>query len=179
MDWDSALKVWAVVGPLLAAGASAAWSHYVRVSDRSHEKELEKERAARASLSERISHLRAYKSARHAELKAALADFMSSSREFVRKQSESLSRPTPENVGAATQANDKFSYSCQLVILLGDQELADAAVTLWNAALVVPRSYSTLSDDAYQETLSVYRNAGAAFNASAKRFLAAFDGVDV
>lgn len=179
MNWDTFIKVWAVLGPLLAAAASAVWARRIQLNDREHEHSRENERLDRADAASRVDYARSVQRERHNELKKALADFMASSHEYVRKQSEYWTDPVPDKHRAASLANDKFIYSCQIVTLLGDVELADSATTLWNATIALPKSYNTPMDKAYEEKLAVCRAARASFNERARAYLRSLDGEEV
>jgi hypothetical protein len=175
MDWDTFIKVWAVLGPLLAAAASAVWARRIQLKDREHEHSRELERLERADTAKQVDYARSVQHERHNELKQSLADFMASSHEYVRKQSEYWTDPVPEKHKAASLANDKFINSCQIVTLLGDAELAESATTLWNATIALPKSYNTPIDKAYEEKLAVCRAARASFNEQARAYLRYLD----
>lgn len=176
MDWDTLIKVWAVLGPLFVAAVSAYWSRRVQLKDREHEHSRELERLERADAAKQFDYSRSVQHERHNELKQALADFMASSHEYVRKQSEYWTDPVPDKHEAASLANDKFIHSCQIVTLLGDTELAESATALWNATIALPKSYNTPIDKAYEEKLAVYRAARASFNEQARAYLRSLDG---
>ncbi|HVS25944.1 MAG TPA: hypothetical protein VHE58_01335 [Burkholderiales bacterium] len=178
MNWDTLLKVWAVLGPLIAAAAIAFWSRHTQVKDRDYEHSRESERLNRADTAKKQDHNRALRVERYNEIKGALADLMASSHEYVRKQSEYITKLTPDMHQAASQANDKFVYSCQLVTLLGDEPLTNAAVALWNATLEMPKSYNIPIDQAYEQKLVVYRDARAEFNDLARKYLNSLDAQD-
>lgn len=171
LNLDTLLKVWAVLGPLVAAGVSAWWSRRNQVNDRDYGHSLEMERLDRADTARILDHQRAVRTERHNAIKESLADFMASSHEYVRKQSDWLANPIPEKHQAASQATDTFTYSSQGVILLGDEQLADKAVELWNATLKIPKSYKTPINEQYEQDLDAYKLARADFNTHARRYL--------
>jgi tRNA nucleotidyltransferase/poly(A) polymerase len=168
---DTLLKIWAVLGPLLAAAASAIWLRYVQTADREFEHSGEQERAVRERERRYEEHNRQLRVQKYNEVKAGLADFMASSHEYVRKQSEYITTPLPERHQSASSANDKFVYSFQIVTLLGNSAIASNALDLWNATLVVPKSYNLPIDAQYEEKLRVYRNVRAVFNDAARAYL--------
>lgn len=176
---DTFLKIWAVLGPLLAAAASAVWSRHVQVRDRDHEHTREVERLDRADAAKDRDHARAVRLEKFREVKNALAEFMASSHEYVRKQSEYWTDQTNEKHQAASKANDKFIYSCQVVTLLGNEDLAEVAGSLWNATIAMPKSYNVPSDTQYEERLAAYRKARSVFNDSARKYLLSLDIQDV
>lgn len=175
LDWDTFFRVWAVAGPLLAAGVSAWWARRNQVYDRDYEHKLELNRLDRADAARNLDHKRAVQAERYNEIKSAIATFMSSSHEFVRKQSDYWTDPTPEKHQAATLANDKFTYSQQTVILLGDEALAGKAIDLWNATLEIPKSYKTPADAEYEGKIAVYRMARMEFNENARTYLSSLE----
>lgn len=76
-------KVWAVIGPLLAAVANALWLRHVQVSDRKREEARELERLNRADAAKKQGQQFARNLEKYNGLKAALANFMASSHEYV------------------------------------------------------------------------------------------------
>lgn len=179
MDWDTFIKVWAVLGPLLAAAASAVWARRIQLKDREHEHSRENERLDRTDAANRVDYTRSVQRERHNELKKALVDFMASSHEYVLKKSEYWTDPALDKHKAAALANDKFIQSCQVVTLLGDVELAESATTVWNATIALPKSYNTPMDQAYEGKLAVCRAARASFNERARAYLRSLDGKEV
>lgn len=175
MNWDTFFRVWAVIGPLLAGVASALWVRHVQVSDRKHEQSRELARLNRADAAKMRDHQLSQQLENYQALKAALANFMASSHEYVRKQSDYFTDPTPEKHQAGSQANDKFLYSGQLVSLLGNESLANAATNLWNTTLAMPKSYKTPIDADYQLKTVAYRAARAEFDEIARKYLHAFN----
>jgi hypothetical protein len=169
--FDNFLKVWAVLGPLLAAAASALWSRYTRIKDRDFELKQELDREKRQLILKDQEQSEAQRKEKYNEVKAVLADFMASSHEYVRKQSEYLSNPTAELHQAASTANDKFIFSGQVVTLLGNDVLANSVIQLWNATLTMPKSYNVKVDADYEEKLRVYKEMRAIFNEQARTFL--------
>ncbi|MBI5436282.1 MAG: hypothetical protein HY937_04150 [Nitrosomonadales bacterium] len=163
----------------LAGVASALWLRHVQVSDRKYEESRELERLNRADAAKKQDHQLAQKLEKYNELKAALANFMASSHEYARKQSDYWTDPTPEKHQAGSQANDKFLYSGQLVSLLGNESLTNAATKLWNAVLALPRSYKIPVDADYQLKLDAHRVARAEFDEIARKCLSDFDVHDV
>ena len=169
--FDTFLTGWAIAGPLLAAIASALWSRHIQIGDREFERTRDRERGERERLLRREKHDDTVRKEKYNEVKAGLADFMASSNEYVRKQSDYLTNPLPERHKAASNANDKFTYSCQIVTLLGTDVIAGAAINLWNATLQIPKSYSVVKPLDYDDKLREYRNARAVFNELARAYL--------
>jgi hypothetical protein len=169
--WDIFFRIWAVAGPLLAAAASALWSRYTHVKDRDFEYKQELDRERRQATIKHQQWLDTQRKEKYNEIKTALADFMASSHEYVRRQSEYYTRPVPELLHAATTAYDKFIFSSQIVVLLGNDALANSVIQMSNATNDIPKSYITPVDDKYEEKLRVYRESRAAFNAQARSFL--------
>lgn len=179
MNWDTFFRVWAVLGPLLAAAASAVWSRRVQVQDREHEHSRDVERLDRTDAAKKVDHLRTVRLEKYNETKGAIADFMASSHEYVRKQSDYMTDPIPNKHQSASLANDKFVYSCQLVMLLGDEQLSGSATALWNATITIPKSYSTPIDQSYEQKLAIYRSVRVAFNEQARNYLRSLDAQEV
>lgn len=168
---NTVLQIWAVVGPLIAAAASAIWSRHNQIQDREYEndkdirkEELEKEKYA-------LDEIRERNKSHYEEVKQGLIEFMSSSHEYVSKRSDYLTNATQEDKIIAGEAYDKFIRSQQVVILLGDNNLANKSIAFWNATVSIPRSNSLSMDDTFKEKLETYRAARQEFTESAKIFL--------
>ena len=170
-NMDSYLKIWAVVGPLLAAGISALWSRMTQVKDRDFNVNQELEKGKRQELLNQQEKNQALRKEKYDEIKMGLASFMTSSHEYARKQSEYITDPSQEKHKAASEANDKFIYSCQIVILLGDDNLANSATQFWNATLAIPKAYNIPIDTEYERKLKVYKEARMLFNQQARNYL--------
>ncbi|EGR4195834.1 hypothetical protein [Vibrio cholerae] len=174
-SWDYILRIWAVAGPLLAAGVSAIWSRRNQVQDRIYQaaQEAEKDR----KLSEETKRIRAEEAKRnkYVQLQDACIEFMASSHEYVRKQSEYLTHLTPELQQYASEANDRFTNSNQKLILLGDAELTEASIAFWNATIAIPISYHIAIDEAYQAKLVTYQTSRTEFNQAAKGQLRSYE----
>lgn len=173
---DAFLKIWAVIGPLIAAVASTMWSRHIQTSDREFELVRDKDREVKERYARDQEYERQIRMQKHDEVKVALADFMASSHEYVRKQSEYLTNPLLDRHQSATAANDKFVYSHQIVTLLGNDALVGKALEFWNATLTIPKSYNTPLTDDYEEKLRVYRSSRAEFNDVARSYLAELEG---
>jgi hypothetical protein len=171
IDWDALLKFWAVVGPLLAAGISAVWSRRNAVQDRDFEQQRDNSRLSAESSLQDTQHKRSLKLENYKELKAALASYMTNTKDMVSRRSEHLTAPSPETKEVANLAYERWNHSFQLVALLGDQEITDMAINLWNAALAVPQSYNTASTPDYEVKIETFKNSGAAFLKKARALL--------
>jgi hypothetical protein len=179
MEADTFLKIWAVVGPLLAAAGSALWARHLQLQDRQRLDARENaaiEREDRRKKDERIAQTRQQL---HDEARSVIAKFMSSSHLFVRKQTGYLNNLADDDRRkAADLANDDFSHLGQMVVLLADHELENATIDLWNASLALPRPASLAAGDEYTAVLESYRRTRAVFNQQAKRFLAELSRAD-
>jgi hypothetical protein len=156
IDWNAFFRIWAVVGPLLAAGASALWARRNQVQDRNYETSRDSVRFERDIQSKEAEHEMQLRTESYKEIKGALANFMASTNDYVTKAGINLTTPTVENAQASVAAQEKWNYNCQLVMLLGDQELSDLAVHVWNIGLSVPRSYKLPADDEHTKKLIEY-----------------------
>lgn len=174
-DWDYVLTIWAVVGPLLAAGISAIWSRRNQVQDRSYQASLEAEKGRKISDENKRIRDEEARQQKYLQLREACIEFMASSHEYVRKQSEYLSQLTPELQRYASEANDRFTYSNQKLILLGDDQLTEASIAFWNATIAIPKSYRTAMDEAYQAKLATYQTSRTEFNQAAKNQLRSYE----
>ena len=173
--WDHALRVWAVAGPLLAGAISAVWSRRNQVQDREYQNNLQEKKENRLAEESKRVRIEEEKRKQHSELRDACIEFMASSHEYVRKQSEYLTRLTPELHDYAREANDRFINSNQKLILLGNAELSQASISFWNATIAVPKPYNTAVSDEYQEKLTTYQSTRTAFNEAAKLQLSEFE----
>ena len=171
MTADSLLKLWAVIGPLLAAAASAVWSRHTLKQDRQYDDAREKETLARDLASQDRAYLRLKAENQASDLKNAITDFLSSTHEYVRKESLSRTNSTPESIAISVSAYDRLSSAGQAVIVLADDELEEATTEFWNATSEAPRSYTNPADDPYIAAITRYRKARHEFTRQAKRYL--------
>jgi len=169
--WDYTLRVWAVLGPLIAGAASTLWARRNVVNDREYldNKAIEKEK--RVQLEQQFIRQEITKKERYQELKNACVEFMTSSHYYVRKQSEYLTNTNPELHDHAREANDQFTSSNQRLVLLGNEELSTEAIAFWNATIAIPKSYKTAIDDEYNKKLKEYQSSRTKFNTAAKNQL--------
>ena len=163
--WDYILRVWAVLGPLIAGSASALWARRNVVNDREYldKKAIEKEK--RVIEEQKLIRQEIAKKEKYQELKDACVEFMTSSHYYVRKQSEYLTNSTPELHDHAREANDQFTSSNQRLVLLGNDELSAESITFWNATIATPKSYKIGMSDDYNKKLAEYQSSRTKFNA--------------
>ena len=171
--WDYVLRVWAVAGPLLAGAVSAIWSRRNQVQDRNYQNKLQSKKEEKQAEENKRIRSEDARLMKHAELKDACIEFMASSHEYVRKQSEFCTHPSSALQDHAREANDRFVLSNQKVILLGNEELLTASITFWNATIAIPKSYSVPADEEYNTKLRTYQTARSGFNLAAKSQLGA------
>lgn len=174
MEPDTLLKIWAVIGPLLAATASAVWSRRVQLADREYEDgraqaRLDREDRARQREIETTRSAHEYE-----EAKAAIGSFMAASHHFVARQTDLHNNILDaERKAVAIAANEKFVHHGQLVMLLADHELEVATIALWNSTLSLPRPHAKMETPESKAAVAEYRTLRAEFNLHAKRFLKA------
>ncbi len=165
-DWDTFVKAWALVGPILTAATAQIWTRRSALQDREFERSQEESRERRAAESNRLEWERDVGLREKAEKKDAYAAFMSSTHEYVRKQSEAIDNVN--RAAAASEANDDMVRSCQLVVLLGPAHVAEAAIDFWNCTLEVPKSFNVPSTSDDETKQAAYRAARAKFNQAAR-----------
>lgn len=172
---DTYLKLWAVIGPLIAAAASAVWARHIQNSDRRYERTQEIEHNLHKVAIAEKQAARNERKEKYEELKRAFSDFMASTHEYVRKESLNATNSTPATQKRSLAAYDKLTYSSQLVMLLGDKDVESAAIDFWNATSDIPRPYDAPIDDDYKAKIHTYKAARASFNEVAKKYLAKFE----
>lgn len=168
---DVTLKLWAVAGPLLTAGISTWWARRNQVNDRDFIKSSENEQQILKKAEKAEEQRQQLNREKYTELKMAIATFMGATYEYVRRQTDLHNDPKHGTLEAAANANDKFIYSCQLVVVLGDESLADAALLLWDASLKIPRPVAEANSPQHQEDMKNYRLARTNFNKIAREHL--------
>ena len=172
IDWDALLKVRAVIGPLLAAGASAVWSRRNQTQDRTYESTREVEQRTHATSERELQHRHALRTDNYKELKAALANFMVSTNDFMSRQCEWITTPNSDTKAGSLAAIEKFNHHFQLVMLLGEPSTADLAAEVWNTAFAAARSYNMPMDAAQQKLVGAYKSAKLKFTSKARDELA-------
>lgn len=155
VDWDVALKIWAVVGPLLAAGASAIWSRRNQLQDREHD--LEQQRISRAqALEDRdLEHKRNTLSSRKSELRIALAQFVAAANDYIHLwQKNSTAIVSAESRRLELDASARLNANYQTVSFLGTEELVSLAKKVLNLATDLPYKVPDLPEPEQMQ----YRN---------------------
>jgi hypothetical protein len=172
VDWDVALKIWAVIGPLIAASASAVWARRIQIQDRQYDRK-QQELARSQSLEDR--HLEFQRSTLHShksELRAAIAQFVSATNEFLMacgdNRSESRSAETQRR---EIEASGKMNAHYQNVILLGTDEIAKCATQLLNLAVDYPTQVAHEPEDKRKEHTTQYQIAKRALTKAARKLL--------
>jgi len=155
---DIFLKIWAIVGPLLAATASAIWARRVQLQDRRHEDQRAQTSRLHTIDDGRISHLRATRTAARSELRSAASDFISALHEYA------LCATTAMRDDASDAASDAFvearrnlNITYGKLVVLGDDELSRIATEAIGAAVALPPTSSDggkFNDQATQRFLS-------------------------
>jgi len=174
--YDIFFRIWAVVGPLLAAAVSAWWSRRIHIQDRDYQRQQELDRESRQASKEHQEQLIAQRKEKYNEVKAALVDYMASSQDFLAKVTESIAFPSTETRQALSIAREKFSISQQIVILLGNNALVSSSIELWNAVNNMPiYSPNTPLQEDYAEKVENHQNVRAIFIQQAREFLSSLE----
>jgi hypothetical protein len=168
IDMDLLLKIWAVLGPLIAGGASAVWSRRNQIQDREYLENREKIAHENAISEQEKAHKLSLLAENSAELKTAIANFMASANEYVTRQSECLTSPTSEAKLSVRDAFEKFNYNCQIVTLLANEKTANLVTEVWNASLAAPKSYNKPMDEEHLAKLEQFKNAKLSFSQAAR-----------
>ena len=175
-DFDTFLKVWAIVGPLLAAAVSAAWARHLQMNDRAHQDKKDEQRHERELLRAKYQAQTERQKIAYDDLKSAISAFLASSHQYALKQSEALSYPTDKNKSDASEALDQFIAHAQIIFLLGDDSLENATTEFWNLASKVPRAYDKGGTEEYEKILDDYKNARIKLTQEGKRVLSGLSG---
>ena len=157
MDWGIALKIWAVVGPLIAGGASAIWSRRNQLQDREHD--LEQQRIAREqSLQDRNSeYKRATIGSRKAELRTAIAQFVAAANDYISLcQTNSTVSRSVETKRLELEASARLNANYQTVTILGTDEISTLAKTVLNSAVDFPSKALGLAGEEQEKYRNTY-----------------------
>lgn len=169
---DIFFRIWAVVGPLLAGAASQIWERRNKIVDREFEAKRELVKLEKEVDIARQESIEENAKQRYLETKSCYLRFMSSSQEYVRKQSEKMTNPNDMELrAAASKANDEFIRSFQEVTLMSNQAIEEPSLRLYNATLSIPRVFNAPEPEGYDEKLQEYREARSEFNSLAKTHL--------
>jgi hypothetical protein len=198
-NWDQFLRIWAILGPLTVAAASALWSRYTKSQDRETEKLRESDRFERerkrdyerselehkhemeliehTNTTKKIELKSAKRDERYVEAKDAIVNFMAYSQEYTLKQMDYLSNLTPELKNAARLIHEKYNYSYQLVYLIGSDAIRNAATGLWNLSIELPTKGAAKPHDKeeYEKVLKDYKDAKSKFSEVAREYLHSLD----
>jgi hypothetical protein len=169
--YEISIKVWAVLGPLLAAAASAIWLRRNQTIDREYQHSLELERLNRADTAKKLDHQRAVRVAAHDRAREAIAAMMTNSHIYVGKNMNYRMDPSPENDKILDVARERFAECCQLVSLLDDDVLAERAVNFLNGTVEFALAYAKPPDDNYERKFEAYQEERLLFTTEARRHL--------
>jgi hypothetical protein len=148
VDWDAALKIWGVVGPLAAGAASAIWSRRNQLRDRADEAH-QREVARRNELEDRrLESERNLILAQRTELRTSIAQFVAAANEFLTVCSANRSGEGSEHtkkleLDASARMNSHF----QNLQLICNDAVGKAASRVLNLATEFPTSAARWSDD--------------------------------
>lgn len=170
---DTFLKVWAILGPLLAAAGAAIWTRAVQITDRKWNEQREARVRAEALQEKEGERARSDLRERHNELKHAIVEFLAATFDYVRKESEHISNTANQELHRlAIDANSRLTSSCQLVVLMLDNDTGNLAIALSNATTSVIINYNVNPmPPEYEQKLAVYRQARNEFVAAARVYL--------
>jgi hypothetical protein len=139
VDWNLVLKIWAVLGPLIAAGISAVWARRIQVQDRAYEQSRYKQSRAESLEDRQLEFQRSTLHAHKAELRVAIAQFIAASDDFMLACIENKSsRHTAETQARESESIALMSANYQNVALLGTSNIAKAATQVLNFAADFP-----------------------------------------
>ena len=147
IDWDIALKIWAVVGPLIAGGASAVWARRNQLQDRKHD--LDQQKIARdQSLQDReIEFKRNTLSSRRTELRSAIAQFVAASNDYISLcQNNATIHGNADTKRLELETLARLNANYQTVSILGTAEIASLAKDVLNIATDFPHVVPRLSE---------------------------------
>ena len=157
MDWGIALKIWAVVGPLIAGGASAIWSRRNQLQDREHDSE--QQRIAREqSLQDRNSeYRRSTIGSRKVELRTAIAQFVAAANDYISLcQTNSTPSRSGDTKRLELEASARLNANYQTVSILGTDEISKLAKVVLNSAVDFPSKALSLSGDEQEKYRDTY-----------------------
>ena len=171
VDWDVALKIWAVLGPLIAGGASAVWARRNQLQDRKHD--LDQQRIVREqSLEDReIEYRRNTLASRKTELRGALAQFVAASNDYiVLCQNNATLHGNAETKRLELEASARLNANYQTVSILGTDELTKLAKKILNSATDFPHVAPKMSDKEKEDHRDNYLLAKKDLATAARKF---------
>ena len=135
MTFDTAIKIWAVAGPLIGAAISAWWNRRVQLQDRAREDEKDMRIRSYAEKDKENDHKRSISVDNINRLKLAYAEFVASANEYALHSSANINSPSKEFSLVAQQALAKLNYNYHLLTLISNQDLSDMATDVLNLSL--------------------------------------------
>jgi len=138
------LTIWAGIGPLLSAGASAWWSNRNRVADRDWGEAREEERRGRDHLEEARKFLRVDRNKAINWRRGTFIDFFAGSYDFVWIVQSEKSQEIRES------HRQKFTRAFGVLMLLDMAAIGDEAQAVWNACHTVVGAYPNAAPEQTQ-----------------------------
>lgn len=168
VEW---LKVWAVVGPLLTAAASAVWTRYVQRKDREDAVALDREKRDWDAVERSRQHSRDAALAQKAELRAAATRFFACCSTYSNRAGLWLLDAVPVTDAVVFESSEALTNAFSAVMMLADVDLQKKAIALSNATL---RMSSVVQENATEEQEQIrdnFQRARLQFVASVRRAL--------
>jgi len=139
VDWDIVLRIWAVVGPLIAGAGSVVWSRRNQIQDRAYS-ERQQLLARQNALEEKEREFkRSLLTSQKTELRLAISQFVASTNHYLEICQIHHQRGRSENAdGEQLDALSKLGGYYQVVNLLGTDQLASLAKRVMNLATDYP-----------------------------------------
>ena len=172
MDADTALKIWAVIGPLLAAAISALWSRRVQTQDRQYEKDLQATVRSDEFRAREAEFRRSNTHAQMSELRVAMAHFVAATNAFLMAATDNKSqRRSPETLRLEHEAAETMNLQFQHVAILSPEPLARLAADLLNIAADFPAMTGPDLERKLQEATDNYARAKSILTKQARELL--------
>ena len=139
VDWDVALKIWAVLGPLVAGAASAIWSRRNQIQDREYEKEQQASIRKNDLEDKALEFKRTLITSQKNELRLAITQFVNAANFYIETCQAHHNRGKDEQTEKdQLAALDKLGSHYQVVNILGTDDIASLAKRILNLATSFP-----------------------------------------
>lgn len=168
------LQIWAVIGPILVASASAIWLRRAQLQDRDHEAQQRKEARAEALEDEERVFRRNISETDRAQLRIMSGEFLYRAGEFVDSHIQLCLREPPQGIqDRCEESREQFNKISHQLALTAPEQLSKATVVMQNCTAEFLVIHKSNDENKLNELGERYKAAKANFMTEAKKVLGA------
>jgi len=171
VNWDIVLKIWAVVGPLIAGGASAVWARRNQLQDRKYDVDQHKTTRDQLLQDRELDFKFQSIASRRTELRLALTQFVAASNDYITIcQNNATIHANADTKRLELETLARLNLNYLTVSIIGTADIALLAVDVLNIATDFPHRAPNFSEAELVECRDKYLYAKNRLSSSARKF---------